>query len=41
MIEEISYNKKIFGYILKYKKKFGVNFLTPKKVEPSSWFYKT
>tara|TARA_B100001248_G_scaffold259929_1_gene247015 strand:+ start:768 stop:1193 length:426 start_codon:yes stop_codon:yes gene_type:complete len=40
MIEEISYNKKIFGYILKYKKKFGVNFLTPKKLSHQVGFIK-
>ena len=39
MIEEISYNK-IFGYILKYKKKFGVNFLTPKKLSHQVGFIK-
>ena len=29
MIEPIKYKKKIFGYIIRYKKKNGVNFLTP------------
>ena len=29
MIETIKHKKLIFGYIIKYKKKKGVNFLTP------------
>ena len=29
MIRPISYKAKTFGYIIKYKKKLGVNFLTP------------
>ena len=40
MIEEISHNKKIFGYILKYKKKQGVNFLTPKTLSHQVGFIK-
>tara|TARA_B100001027_G_scaffold111042_1_gene76592 strand:- start:677 stop:1132 length:456 start_codon:yes stop_codon:yes gene_type:complete len=32
MFEPISHKKKIFGYIVKYRKKFGVNFLTPKEL---------
>jgi hypothetical protein len=40
MIEEISYKKKKFGYILKYKKKQGVNFLTPKTLSHQVGFIK-
>jgi len=40
MIEEISHKKKIFGYILKYKKKQGVNFLTPKNLSHQVGFIK-
>ena len=40
MIEEISHNKKKFGYILKYKKKLGVNFLTPKSLSHQVGFIK-
>ena len=40
MIEEISHNKKKFGYILRYKKKFGVNFLTPKNLSHQVGFIK-
>jgi len=40
MIEKISYKKKIFGYILKYKKKQGVNFLTPKILSHQVGFIK-
>ena len=29
MIKELKFKKEIFGYIIKYKKKNGVNFLTP------------
>lgn len=32
MIEKIFHKKQIFGYIIKYKKKSGVNFLTPKNL---------
>lgn len=32
MIEKIFHKKQIFGYIIKYKKKKGVNFLTPKNL---------
>ena len=32
MIEPIKHKKKIFGYIIRYKKKSGVNFLTPPKL---------
>ncbi len=32
MIEPIKHKKKIFGYIIRYKKKRGVNFLTPTKL---------
>ena len=31
MIKPISYKGKTFGYIIKYTRKLGVNFLTPKK----------
>ena len=40
MIEEISHKKNIFGYILKYQKKFGVNFPTPKKLSHQVGFIK-
>jgi len=40
MIEEISHKKNIFGYILKYQKNFGVNFLTPKKLSHQVGFIK-
>lgn len=40
MIKEISYKKNIFGYILKYQKNFGVNFLTPKKLSHQVGFIK-
>ena len=40
MIEEISHNKKIFGYILKYRIKQGVNFLTPKTLSHQVGFIK-
>tara|TARA_S200000501_G_scaffold372658_1_gene418180 strand:+ start:820 stop:1245 length:426 start_codon:yes stop_codon:yes gene_type:complete len=32
MINEIKYKKFIFGYLIRYKKKKGVNFLTPAKL---------
>jgi len=40
MIKEISYKKNIFGYIIKYQKNFGVNFLTPKKLSHQVGFIK-
>jgi hypothetical protein len=40
MIKEISYKKNIFGYIVKYQKNFGVNFLTPKKLSHQVGFIK-
>src|SRR6056300_748220 len=40
MIEKIFHKKKIFGYLLKYTKKFGVNFLTPKKLSHQVGFIK-
>ena len=32
MLKEIKYKNRVFGYIIKYKKKKGVNFLTPPKL---------
>ena len=32
MIQPIFHKKKTFGYIVKYRKKFGANFLTPKEL---------
>ena len=29
MIQKIKYKNYLFGYIIRYKKKYGVNFLTP------------
>ena len=29
MIKKLKFKKEIFGYIIRYKKKNGVNFLTP------------
>ena len=40
MIQPISHKKKIFGYIIKYKKKIGVNFLTPKELSHQVGFIK-
>ena len=40
MIQPISHKKKIFGYIIKYRKKFGVNFLTPKELSHQVGFIK-
>ena len=40
MIQPISHKKKTFGYIIKYRKKFGVNFLTPKKLSHQVGFIK-
>jgi len=40
MIEKIVHKKKVFGYLLKYQKKFGVNFLTPKKLSHQVGFIK-
>ena len=40
MIQPISHKKKTFGYIIKYRKKFGVNFLTPKELSHQVGFIK-
>lgn len=40
MIEKISYKKKVFGYLLRYKKKSGVNFLTPNSLSHQVGFIK-
>ena len=40
MIEKISHKKKVFGYPLRYKKKLGVNFLTPKNLTHQIGFIK-
>ena len=40
MIEPISYKGKTFGYIIKYTRKLGVNFLTPKKLSHQVGFIK-
>ena len=40
MIEKISHKKKVFGYLLRYKKKLGVNFLTPKNLTHQIGFIK-
>ena len=40
MIQSISHKKKIFGYIIKYRKKNGVNFLTPKELSHQVGFIK-
>ena len=40
MIEKISHKKDIFGFILRYKKKNGVNFLTPNHLSHQVAFIK-
>ena len=40
MIQPISHKKRIFGYIIKYRKKNGVNFLTPKELSHQVGFIK-
>jgi hypothetical protein len=40
MIKPISHKGKIFGYIIKYTRKLGVNFLTPKKLSHQVGFIK-
>jgi len=40
MLEVIKNNNQILGYIIKYKKKIGVNFLTPKKLSHQIGFIK-
>ena len=40
MIRPISYKSKTFGYIIKYTRKLGVNFLTPKKLSHQVGFIK-
>ena len=40
MIEIIKYKHFIFGYIIRYKKKGGVNFLTPAKLNHQVGFLK-
>jgi len=40
MLEVIKNNNEILGYIIKYKKKIGVNFLTPKKLNHQIGFIK-
>ena len=40
MIEKIFHKKITFGYIIKYKKKSGVNFLTPKNLSHQVAFIK-
>jgi len=40
MIETISHKKDIFGFILRYKKKNGVNFLTPNHLSHQVAFIK-
>jgi len=40
MIEAIKYKKFIFGYIVRYKKKYGVNFITPPNLGQQVGFIK-
>ena len=40
MIKPISHKGKTFGYIIKYTRKLGVNFLTPKKLSHQVGFIK-
>lgn len=40
MIEKISHKKDVFGFILRYKKKNGVNFLTPNHLSHQVAFIK-
>lgn len=40
MIETIKHKKFIFGYVVKYKKKSGVNFLTPSSLSHQVGFIK-
>lgn len=40
MIEVIKYKKSIFGYIVRYKKKNGVNFFTPPNLSQQVGFIK-
>ena len=40
MIKPISYKGKTFGYIIKYTRKLGVNFYTPKKLSHQVGFIK-
>jgi hypothetical protein len=40
MIQPISYKGITFGYIIKYTRKLGVNFLTPKKLSHQVGFIK-
>ncbi|MDC0974648.1 hypothetical protein OAR46_01760 [Candidatus Pelagibacter sp.] len=40
MIEAIKYKKFIFGYIVRYKKKYGVNFFTPPNLGQQVGFIK-
>ena len=40
MIKPISYKGKTFGYIIKYTRKLGVNFFTPKKLSHQVGFIK-
>lgn len=40
MITKISHKNNIFGYIIRYSKKLGVNFLTPKNLSHQIGFIK-